>query len=173
MTLTLNIPHVAQSDGWSRKESKWLGRTADLLKSLADRVYVWGNLTPEMRLESLERALTVAIRRFGPDSRQASSGRGEVADQLEAMGRLTEAQLLWQQVLESFRSHRGPEHPSALIAEIRLGQSLKGQGFNGEAKSLFEHAYQVRVRTLGPDDERTLRAGSLLASVDESRGVDS
>jgi hypothetical protein len=138
--------------------AEWAGKAADRLSKRE---------SPEQRLKRMESALAMQIRIFGPDGGPTARARAAVAEQLEGMGRLTEAQLLRQAVLNANRRHLGDEHPHTLIAEGWLAINLRDQGLGEAARPLFKHVYEVRRRTLGPGDQQTVQAERYLASVDD------
>jgi len=98
--------------GWW-KAPKWVGR-------LTGRPIDWLAIKLQGKLEELEQQepdpdqaalerteafLARAIRLFGPDGGPTAGAKADVASQLEKMGRLTEAQLLREAVLEANRYH--------------------------------------------------------------------
>jgi hypothetical protein len=137
----------------------------DWARSLGERLIK--NDPPEHKLELAENLLAQEIRLVGPDGGPTSRARADVAKQLERMGRLTEARLLRQEVLDANRHHLGDEHPYTLGAEMWLGANLRDSQLLEEARPLFAHVCHVRRHTLGPNDERTLEAESYLASLDD------
>jgi hypothetical protein len=118
-----------------------------------------------------EEALAIAIRRSGPDSGPAARGRGEVATQLEKMGRFTEARLLREETYAAYRRNAGDDDEQTLIAETLLGLNMREAGLREEARGHFRHVYEIRLRTLGPEHELTQWTERWLASTE--RGDDS
>jgi hypothetical protein len=126
---------------------------------------------PEARLELYERSLADMIRLYGPDGGPTAKGRANVAKQLEAMGRLAEARLLWVEVLKAFRKHLGEDHPDTLDVESWLVQNLSSSGMTDATRLGARHLYAARLRVNGPDDKETLWVERLLVSLgDESDG---
>ncbi len=89
-----------------------------------------------------EEALAMAIRRSGADSGPAARGRGEVANQLETMGRFTEALLLREETFAAYRRNVGDDDEQTLIAEALLALNMSKAGLLEEAKGHFRHVYE-------------------------------
>jgi hypothetical protein len=142
-----------------------LGAVADWAGKAADRLS--RKESSEQRLKGMESVLATQIRIFGPDGGPTARARAGVAEQLERMERLTEAQLLRHEVVNANRRHLGGEHPHTLIAEMWLAINLRDQGLGQDARPLFEHVYEVRRRTLGPVDLQTVQAERYLASIED------
>jgi hypothetical protein len=124
-----------------------------LAKRAFDRYYK--NRDPEVRLAGLEDALSTVIRRSGADSGPAARGRVAVADQLEGMGRYTEARLLREAAFTAHRRNLGDDDEQTVIAEASLALNLAESDLPEEAKAHFMHVHEVRLRTLGPQNDRT------------------
>ena len=145
-------------DSLFSKAKKWAFRTA--------------NYTPEEALEAAESGLTLQIRLYGPDGGPTAASRGDVARQLEQLGRLTEARLLREESFAAYQRRLGDEHRYTLDSELWLGMNLKPSGLPHDARSHFAHVCEVRRRILGPDDQQTQLAERFLASLgDMGSGV--
>jgi hypothetical protein len=149
--------------GWRRL----IGRSA---QKGADRLTK--NQSPEWRLRTLENGLARVIKKFGPDSGPAARGREAIAQQLEIMGRFAEARYLWQEALVAHRRHVGDDDERTLLTEELLAANIRRSGLREEARAHFLHVYEVRLRTLGPEDELTQRTERWLASIDDEGNSD-
>jgi hypothetical protein len=156
---------MSQAAGKGRwKPARWRHPIGRWTKRVSDRLAK--DQSPEWRLKMLENALAMTIRRNGPDSGPAARGRGLVAEQLEQMGRLTEARLLREEALAAHRRNVGDDDEQTLIAEAELALNMAKSGLREEAKVLYGHVYEVRLRILGPEHELTQRTERRLASWD-------
>lgn len=122
---------------------------------------------PEHVLERRQKVLDRQIRVHGVDGGPTANARGDVAKQLEKMGRLVEARVLWEEALAAYRRHRGPDDRYTLECEAWLASNLMRSGLYGEARPLLAHVCDVRSRELGPDDEDTKDAFRQLALIDQ------
>jgi hypothetical protein len=120
---------------------------------------------PEARLGLYEKSLADLIRVYGPDGGPTAKGRAKVAKQLETMGRLAEARLLWVEVLSAFRKHLGSDHPATLDVESWLVRNLSVSGMTEPARLGAGHLYAARLRVNGPDDKETLWVERLLVTL--------
>lgn len=120
---------------------------------------------PEKRLEWYEASLRDQIRLYGPDGGPTARCRANVAKQLESMGRLAEARLLWMEVLSAFQKHLGKDHPATLDVESWLVRNLSSSGMTEAARMGARHLYAARLRVNGPDDKETLWVERLLVSL--------
>jgi eukaryotic-like serine/threonine-protein kinase len=154
---------MVESDGRGWHTSpRWVDSLFSKAKTWAFRT---ADYTPEEALEAAEKGLALQIRLYGPDGGPTAASRGDVARQLERMGRLTEARLLREESLAAYQRRLGVEHRYTLDAELWLGMNLKAAGLPEEARSHFVHVCEVRRRILGPDDEQTHLAERFLASL--------
>jgi hypothetical protein len=129
------VTQPASSGWWTRP--KWLKAIGYWAGGVAERLAK--DQSPESRLQQLEGLLVRLIRRHGPDGGPVANGRTAVAIQLEMMGRSTEARLLREQTLASYRQHRGDEDPNTLIAEEGLAVNLTNSGLREKATPLVAH----------------------------------
>ena len=81
---------------------------------------------------------------FGPDGGPTTNARMHLAIELERSDRLAEARVLWEQVLDASRRHRGPDSPDVLLAEELLAINLVKSGMTDDARRLFAHVGDAR-----------------------------
>ena len=125
---------------------------------------------PDARLAVYEESLADLIRLYGPDGGPTAKGRANVAKQLETMGRLAEARLLWLSP-SAFRKHLGRDDPMTLDVDTWLVRNLSMSGMTEPAKVGAEHLYAARLRVNGPDHKDTLWVERLLVDLgNESDG---
>jgi hypothetical protein len=60
------------------------------------------------------------------------------------------------QVMETFQTKLGPEHPSTLASMHNLAHTWRGQGMHKEALILMGHCIEAFSRILGPHHPNTL-----------------
>lgn len=121
----------------------------------------------ELWLKLHEDRLVTLIRRHGSDSGPANTARADIATRLEQLGRLDEARLLRQEVVEAHRRNRGDDDFHTLIQEEWLVRDLRALGEREQARALAVHIHEVRNRDQGASHKDTLRAEALLRSIDE------
>jgi hypothetical protein len=121
---------------------------------------------PEHVLERRQKVLDRQIKVHGIDGGPTANARGDVARQLEKMGRLVEARVLWEEAVAAYRRNRGADDEYTVQYEERLATNLAKSGLSGEARLLVAHVCDVRLRTLGSENEETKRALRQLAAID-------
>lgn len=75
----------------------------------------------------------------------------DYAVHLHAMGRLAEAEVMYRQALEAYRSDVGSDHPFTAVVAGNLAAVVGAQGRHEEAATLLEDAIAVLERANGPD----------------------
>jgi hypothetical protein len=123
-----------------------------------------------VQLRRSESRLSFQIRIFGPDGGPTSKARSAVARNLEKLGRHSEALLLREEVFAANRRHLGIEHPFTLQAEGSLALTQRAIGNVDEARRLFAHTYEIRMRTQGPDNEKTIKSKLWLDAIEREKG---
>ena len=94
----------------------------------------------------------------------------ELGTQLEAQGRLAEAEHLHREALTAKRDLLGPRHPDVLVAAGILGSLLQDQGRLEEAEALYRETLQARRETLGDRHPVTLLSMNNLGAVLQAMG---
>ena len=84
------------------------------------------------------------------------------------MGRVVEARVLWEEAVAAYRRNRGVDDKFTLEYEVWLAANLMKSGLFGEARPLVAHVCEIRLRTLGPENEDTKTAEQRLAVIDEA-----
>ena len=108
---------------------------------------------------------------LGPDDNQTLSALAWNAGATKRLGRLADTRLLQEQVLAGYERRGESEGDQAQLAALNLASTLSVLHERDEAARLVRTVVDVRRRTLGPDDPRTLDAATLLASVTSDRGT--
>jgi hypothetical protein len=121
---------------------------------------------PEKILELRQKQLERQIRVHGVDGGPTANARGDLARHLEKMGRFVEARVFWEQALAAYRRNRGRDDIYTLQYEEWLAANLMTSGLTDEARPLVVHIYDVRLRTLGAENEETKRAQRRLKFLD-------
>ena len=121
---------------------------------------------PDWMIGKREANLVRQIRLFGPDGGPTTNARMYLAIELGRSDRFAEARILWEQVLDASRRHRGPESPDVLATEELLAINLVKSGMANEARPLFAHVRDARERLLGSDHEDTLRPTRWLSALE-------
>ena len=112
----------------------------------------------------LQEAYLVSMRQYGLDSFTSQSVATLLARLFLLMGRLTEAEELEVQVLESRRRALGEEHPDTLSSMSNLASIYRDQGRWTEAEALEVQALTAGMRLLGKEHPATLTSMANLAS---------
>ena len=104
-------------------------------------------------LEQLRRAREMTDQLDDP-----TAGWNQYADGLVRVGRLDEAEALYQKSHATTVATHGPFHPQTASDLTRLGKMRLMRGDIDGGLALYEQAYAIRLETLGPDHERTIWA---------------
>jgi hypothetical protein len=81
-----------------------------------------------------------------------------------SLGQLPESRQLLQGAVDGYEEQGAGESEDAMMASSHLATTLLEMGLGPESSALRRHILQVRDRTLGPDDPRTLRSLENLVS---------
>ena len=88
----------------------------------------------------------------------------------QVMGRLTDAEGVFEDALAGFHDVLGPDHPSTLVALSNLGQIYEKEGLFDEAEPLLKQAVAQFEAIYGTEHTESARARSNLALLHESQG---
>jgi hypothetical protein len=108
-------------------------------------------------------ARTLALGENAPETLVAMAWSANVAKKL---GRLEDARDLQQQIVTAYELGGDGESVQALSAALNLASTLTELHEPDEASRLLRFVAEVRSRTLGPDDPKTLEVLQVLASVE-------
>ena len=125
---------------------------------------------PEELLQAKLGLLDKQIKIHGVDGGPTANGRGDVAIQLESMGRMDEARVFWEEIVASFRRNRGDDDLMTAQREEWLAANLAKSGLSEEALILLNHVEDVYRQALGNDDKETRRARGLIESIELAEG---
>jgi hypothetical protein len=158
------------SSEWSEGR-KWFQGISKAGRRMTERR---GGKDPENTLKLAEGALAFWIKRKGPDSREATGARADVAEWLERLEWWTEARVLREKVLASCTENWGADDPRTLIPEEWLAQNLAWSGMLEEAnQASLRHVLECRRQILGGSaDDNTLRVEARLAEINRYLGLD-
>jgi DNA-binding ferritin-like protein len=107
-------------------------------------------------------AKALALGEHDPETLAAMAWRASVAKQL---GRVHDARDLQEEVVAGYERRGDGESAQAMMAALNLASTLTELDELAASAVLLRHVLQVRSRTLGPDDPRTLDVLHVLASV--------
>ena len=113
-------------------------------------------LTLDVAVDALEGLL-------GPDHPDTLASRNDLAGAYRAVGRLTEAITLYEQVLADRIRVLGEDHPHTLASRNNLAYAYRAVGRLTEAITLYEQVLTDRTRILGEDHPHTLASRNNLA----------
>ena len=103
----------------------------------------------EESLELTEAAVEAALRKAGPNSHMAHTGRGNLAFLYYKLGRLEEAESLFREVLASMRRTGEEDHAFALMGNLAL--VLVALDRSAEAESLAREALKHGLSFYEPE----------------------
>ncbi len=83
---------------------------------------------------------------------------------LRSLGELAESRRLLQGAVDAYEQQGAGEGEDAMLASSHLATTLLQMGLGPESSALRRRILDVRGRTLGPDDPRTLRSLENLVS---------
>lgn len=98
------------------------------------------------------------------------SRRNDLAQAMQAAGKLREAEALYRVAAKELEQQRGAEHPETAITWNNLASLLLATDRAAEAEVLQRKAYAIMQRKLGPRHVRTGLAASNLADIVQARG---
>jgi len=137
----------------------------------------WNLATCLMQLERFEDAAPLFAHvvhgralALGSEDPQTLLAMAWSASAEKQLGRLDEARLLQEQVLAGYDRREEGESDQAQLAALNLASTLSELYELPEAARLVRHVVDVRSRTLGPDDPKTMNARQLLDSVERADG---
>lgn len=126
--------------------------TARCLSRLAERTN-----DPDVAIKYLRAAL---------DTEPSPVRKNDLAQALQAAGKMKEAEALFRQAL----TEQNPNNPETAITQNNLASLLNSTGRELEAEGLQRKAYQALQKSLGPRHVRTGLAASNLADILIARG---
>jgi tetratricopeptide (TPR) repeat protein len=94
--------------------------------------------------------------RFGPDDPNSLTAIGWLGHVEKSLGHLEEARSMQEKVVARYEMRGDGESIRALTAFGNLADTLEKLGEVDEAVRIYRHLLDVRSRTLGPDDSKTL-----------------
>lgn len=102
---------------------------------------------------------------LGPDHEQTLLAMDWLGCTLRSLGELAESRHLLQRAVDGYEQQGAGEGEGegAMVAGSHLATTLLQMGLGPESSALRRRILQVRDRTLGPDDPRTLRSLENLA----------
>ncbi|GLB10180.1 hypothetical protein AtubIFM57258_006581 [Aspergillus tubingensis] len=121
--------------------------TADLLVDL---------LVKNGELEAAASLAESLIRDLDPDAHFALVSSYKLGVIYLEQGQGEKARDIKTKTLERVRQLHGPEHDAVIDAQLDLAICYEKQGQFREAEALHQHMYQVRQRSLGSEDPKTL-----------------
>jgi tetratricopeptide (TPR) repeat protein len=86
------------------------------------------------------------------------------------LGKLDEAEQMYQRALQGYEKTLGPDHTSTLQTVSNLGILYKYQGKLDDAETTFQRALQGREKTLGPSHTSTLATVNSLGDLYRLQG---
>jgi len=94
------------------------------------------------------------------------------ASAAKKLGKLDEARRMQEQVVMAYERRDESESAQAQLAALNLASTLSDLRQFDEAVRLVRHVVDVRTRTFGPEDPRTLDACQALASMTSAQRHD-
>ncbi len=82
--------------------------------------------------------------------------RERQASAWQFLGRYTDAEAEFRQVLEAELRVLGPDHPDTLAARLEIARMLAAQGKPADAEAEYRQVLDAELRVLGPDHPSTL-----------------
>jgi tetratricopeptide (TPR) repeat protein len=95
---------------------------------------------------------------------------GRVGMCLKSDGRYNEAEILFDEMIDTRKRVLGPKHPDTLTSMANLASTYQNQGRWKEAEELFVQIIEMRKRVLGPEHPDTLTSINNLASTYMNQG---
>ncbi len=118
----------------------------------------------------LREAYFISLKRGGQDSKNTYSIATLLAQLCLLMGKLNEAEILENQVIEWRVRELGAEHPDTLTSMANLVSTYRNQGRWKEAEELGVEVVEKTRRVLGADHQGTLTSIANLASIYRDQG---
>ncbi|MFJ4836360.1 tetratricopeptide repeat protein [Streptomyces sp. NPDC088747] len=120
--------------------------------------------------KEFERVLVIRQETGGAQHLNTITTRHNLAQVLQDLGDLSEAETTRTQVWGMLVEVQGKEHPDALTARHELGRLLHDRGRLTEAETHLRAVFEARLRIDGPEGACTLAARHELARVFHDRG---
>ncbi|PEN13116.1 hypothetical protein CRI94_10725 [Longibacter salinarum] len=118
----------------------------------------------------LRRSLEKRRALLGPRHPDVATSLNDLAETLEAQGRLDTAEVLYREALSIREQHLGQSHPQVAASLNNLGELLGDQANYAEARPLLEESLALRQNLLGPDDPEVAVSLSNLGMLHWSQG---
>ena len=166
-------------DHWEVTTSTYvLSRLKIVMKLPEDRRKAWREareqrpLADSLMLEAAYAKALPLLRSFqtlheqvlGEDHPDTAATHTNVADNLEAVMELGEAQLHYEKALEIRRRVLGENHPSTAMSYNNVAYNLEALGRSTEAQPLYRKALNIQRRVLGEDHPDTATSYNNLAA---------
>jgi len=110
----------------------------------------------------LERTHALKIKFLGRDHRDTLEAGAHLAATYNKLGKLSEGEALYREVLAALRRILGEHHARVLFVRSALAQTVALQGHIDDAVSELEEMLPLASRVLGPNHHITLNARNLL-----------
>jgi len=126
------------------------------------------SLTGAGRLDDAEAQLTRALeilQSAQPTDPLRLSARTALGQLYKAQGRLTEAETVYRQTVDTWRESQGDHNPDLAASLHWLGEVLVAQNNNEEARVAIAEAVAIRGELYGPDHPDAVASRELLQSV--------
>jgi tetratricopeptide (TPR) repeat protein len=88
----------------------------------------------------------------------------------DTVGKLTEAEVMYQRALDGYEKTWGPEHASTLNTVNNLGTLYHNQGKLAEAEAMYQRALDGFEKAWGPDHTSTLNTVNNLGNLYRNQG---
>jgi tetratricopeptide (TPR) repeat protein len=112
----------------------------------------------------LREALAVQRRTFGESSTQVAGTLNNLALNVAAQGRFTEAQPMFEEALRIGQSHLSADHPRVVLYAIDLARIRIERGQGAATEDALRRALDVRQRLYPAGDWRIAQVQSLLGA---------
>jgi tetratricopeptide (TPR) repeat protein len=145
----LLLPHALAVAGHAEKLDSAPEEASRLLNEAALYLKLRGQF-PEAKA-SLERALEIGLKVYGPDHPRVAIYTNNLGNVLRDLGDLQGAKKNYERALEIDLMVYGPDHPDVAICLSNLGLVLRDLGDLQGAKKNFERALEIDLMVYGPD----------------------
>lgn len=105
----------------------------------------------QLALDHHQRALEIVTELSGSQSAAYHKVRSNIANDLRALGRYTEARAIHLEILEANEKRLGPDHPDLVNHLLNLGAVTASLGAAADAVGFYDRALVVGERSLGPE----------------------